>query len=231
MFTSEEKAFCAPFAVFFGLMFLGQIVGSVFDGFAFWAVASPQYWVHPAQTLICGALVLHWWRVPRWQPPTHLVFTFFIGVAALVLWVSPLAYLVEKFHPSSARVPGFDPAFFGADGWPYYLNAGLRFIRLVIVVPFVEELFWRGFLLRWIIDPDFTKVPIGTYQHKAFAVVTLGFMLEHAPADWPAALLTGALFNLVAIWTRSLASCVLVHAITNLLLGIYILRTGHTGFW
>lgn len=227
----KEKAYFAPFAVFFGLIMLGQIVASVFDGFAFWPVAHPQYWVHPAQVVLCGTLLLFWWRHYEWRPPTQVVFTVFIGVVALVLWVSPLAYLVEWLHPKSARTPGFDPAFFGADGWPYYLNLGCRFVRLVIVVPLVEEIFWRGFLLRWVIDVDFTKVPFGTYQRNSFWIVTLFFMLEHAPADWPAALLTGVLFNLVAIRTRSLSSCVLAHAITNLLLGLYILRTGHTGFW
>jgi CAAX prenyl protease-like protein len=135
------------------------------------------------------------------------------------------------FHPASARVAGFDPAFFGANGWPYDLNLGCRFLRLVIVVPLVEEIFWRGFLLRWLIDADFTKVPLGTFEWKSFLIVAVLFMLEHAPADWPAAILTGALFNLVAVRTRSLSSCVLVHAITNLLLGIFILRTGQTGFW
>jgi membrane protease YdiL (CAAX protease family) len=50
-------------------------------------------------------------------------------------------------------------------------------------------------------------------------------------ADWPAAIITGALFNLVAYRTRSLAACVLTHAITNLVLAIYILRTGQWGFW
>ncbi|MGB8168442.1 MAG: CAAX prenyl protease-related protein [Chthoniobacteraceae bacterium] len=229
--SSEEKAYFAPLAVFLGITMVGQLVGGIFDGLAFWPVAYPQYWVHPAQTLVCGALVLRWWKYYGLRPPAHVVFTAFIGVVALILWVSPLAYLVESIHPKSARVPGFDPAFFGTGGWPYFLNVGCRFLRLVVVVPLVEEIFWRGFLLRWLIDVEFTKVPFGTFQWKSFAIVAVMFMLEHAPADWPAALLTGALFNLVAIRTRSLSSCVLVHAITNLLLGIYILRTGQTGFW
>ena len=45
------------------------------------------------------------------------------------------------------------------------------------------------------------------------------------------AVLTGALFNLVAYRTKSLASCVLVHAAVNLMLGIYIMQTGQWGFW
>ena len=214
-----------------GLLAFGQFLGGVFDGRALWMVTKPQYWVHPAQILVCGAILFRYWRYYEWRPPAGLVFTVFIGVLALVLWVSPLAYVVERFYPKAARVPGFDPAFFGASGLPYFLNLGCRFVRLVVIVPLVEEIFWRGFMLRWLIDSDFTKVAFGTFRWKSFSVVALLFMLEHTPPDWPAAIITGVLFNLVAIRTRSLSSCVLVHAITNLLLGIYIVRTGHTGFW
>ncbi len=229
--SSSEKAFFGPLAVFLGVMAFAQLLSGLFDGRAFWVFSKSQYWMHPAQVLICGALLFHWWRHYEWRPPTHVLFTVFIGLLALALWVSPLAYVVESFHPASKRTPGFDPAFFGASGWPYFLNIGVRFVRMVIIVPLVEEIFWRGFLLRWFIDSDFLKVPFGTFQWKSFSIVTLFFMLEHTPPDWPAALLTGVLFNFVAIRTRSLSSCVLVHAITNLGLGLYILQTGKTGFW
>ena len=229
--SPAERAFFAPLIVFLGVMMFSQFLGGVFDGRAFWVFSKPQYWMHPAQVLICGALLAAWWKYYEWRPPQRVIFTVFIGVLTLVLWVSPLAYAVEHFFPKQARTPGFDPAFFGEDGWPYYLNLGNRFVRMVVIVPLVEEIFWRGFLLRWLIDSNFTKVPIGTFRWKSFGIVALLFMLEHTPPDWPAALITGALFNIVAIRTRSLSSCVLVHAITNLLLGIYILQTGRTGFW
>ena len=229
--SPAERAFFAPLVAFLGVMLFSQLLSGFFDGRAFWIFSKPQYWICPAQVIICGALLARWWRHYEWRPPQRVLFTTFIGVLALVLWVSPLAYLVEQFFPKQARVPGFDPAFFSADGWPYWLNLGLRFVRLVIIVPLVEEIFWRGFLLRWLIDSDFLKVPVGTFQWKSFGVVSLLFMLEHTPPDWPAALLTGALFNLVAIHTRSLSSCVLVHAVTNLGLGLYVLQTGKTGFW
>jgi CAAX prenyl protease-like protein len=126
---------------------------------------------------------------------------------------------------------GFDPAFFGATGWPYYGNVVVRFVRLVVVVPLLEEIFWRGFLLRYLINEDFTRVPFGTFSWLSFGVVTVGFCVEHSLPDYPAAILTGMLYNWVAYRTRRLSSCVLVHAITNLLLGIYVLRTGQWGFW
>lgn len=214
-------------------MMLSQMVSGIFDGRAFWVFSKAQYWMHPLQLLVCGILLIRWWHHYEFRPPTRVFFTAFIGILALVLWVSPLAYIVEQFFPKQIRKPGFDPAFFGADGLPYWLNLAIRFLRMVIIVPLVEEIFWRGFLLRWLIDSDFLKVPFGKFQWKAFSIVTLLFMLEHTPPDWPAALLTGVLFNLVAIHTRSLSSCVLVHAITNLGLGLYVMRDipGRSGFW
>ncbi|MEI9892669.1 MAG: CAAX prenyl protease-related protein [Chthoniobacter sp.] len=130
--------------------------------------------------------------------------------------------------PAHGRVR---PGIFGATGWPYAVNLGLRLVRLVIVVPLLEEIFWRGFLLRYLIDENFSRVPMGTFSWRSFSIVTAGFCLEHSFADWPAAILTGALYNLVAYRTKSLSSCVLVHAVTNALLGIYVLRTGQWGFW
>ena len=113
----------------------------------------------------------------------------------------------------------------------YWSTVLLRFARLVVVVPLVEEIFWRGFLLRYFINEKFDTVPIGTFSWLSFAVVTSGFAFIHNRADWPAAVITGALYNLVAYRTRSLASCVLAHAVTNLLLGLWIMNTHQWGFW
>jgi membrane protease YdiL (CAAX protease family) len=53
----------------------------------------------------------------------------------------------------------------------------------------------------------------------------------HSVADWPAALLCGVIYNLVAVRTGSLAACIAAHALTNLGLGIYIMSTRQWGFW
>jgi CAAX prenyl protease-like protein len=142
-----------------------------------------------------------------------------------VVWILPQ----EVFH-FAPRVDGFEPHFFGA-GPSHAISVALRFVRLVIIVPLLEEIFWRGFLLRYLISQDFTRVPFGAFSWKSFAIVTVGFCLEHSYEDYPGAIVAGALYNLVAYQTRSLSSCVVAHAVTNLLLGIYIMRTGQWGFW
>jgi len=101
----------------------------------------------------------------------------------------------------------------------------------VIVAPLVEEIFWRGFLLRYLIRENFTEVAVGTFSWFSFFVVAVAFGFTHSRADWIPAMICGALYNLVAYRTRSLASCVLAHATTNLLLGLWIMQTRQWGFW
>jgi CAAX prenyl protease-like protein len=224
--SQSQRAYFGPFLVFLGLIGLGEFVKKIFEGQAVaWPLSTPMYWVMPAQTLICGWLLLRWWRHYELRPPARPVFTILIGLVVLGLWVAPQ----ELLH-AEPRLDGFEPGYFGG-GAPYWFNLLFRFVRLVIVVPLVEEIFWRGYLLRYLIHEDFTKVPFGKFSWLSFAVVTAGFTFEHAQSDWPAAALAGALYNLVAYRTRSLSACVLAHAVTNFALGLYVLRTGQWGFW
>ena len=75
--------------------------------------------------------------------------------------------------------------------WP---ALALRTIRAVVIVPIVEELFWRAWLMRWIIDPDFESVPLGEYSALAFWVVAVMFASEHGPY-WDVGLAAGIIYN------------------------------------
>lgn len=222
----HERAYLAPFLAFFAVVGLGMFVEKIYGGHAGWAYNHPVYWVVPLQTLVCGIVLWRDWRYYELKAPRKILFTTGIGILALIVWVAP-----QEWLGSARRVDGFDPEFFGSSGWPYALNVGVRVLRLVIIVPLVEEIFWRGFLLRYFVSEDFTKVPIGAFSWLSFGVVTAGFCFEHSMPDWPAAAITGALFNFVAYRTKSLASCVLVHAVTNAVLGAYVLHTRQWGFW
>jgi len=224
--TPQEKAYLAPFLGFLLVFVLGEAVGRLGDGEAFWMESAPRYWVFPLQTLVSGVLLAQGWRLLEWRVPRHWLSAFAVGAIALALWIAPQEWL--GFPP---RKEGFDPEFFGASGWPYALNLGVRFLRLAIVVPLIEEVFWRGFLLRYLIDEHFTRIPFGTFSWKSFGIVSVAFCFEHSPPDWPAALATGILYNFLACRTRNLAACVFAHAVTNLLLGIYVLHTRQWGFW
>ncbi|MEY2565063.1 MAG: protease family protein [Verrucomicrobiota bacterium] len=216
-------AFTLPMGVF--LLLLGFTGFLRKEGGALW-LASPEYWTYPAQTLVCGALLLWFWRDYPLYAARQVLVTLLVALAVFGLWIAPQAFL--GFAP---RLDGFNPEIFSGQPTAYWTTVVFRFLRLVVVVPLVEEIFWRGFVLRYFIDEKFYAVPVGAFSWLSFAAVTLGFGFSHARADWVPALITGALYNCVAYRSKSLTSCVIAHAITNLLLGLWIMKTGQWGFW
>jgi CAAX prenyl protease-like protein len=218
-------AFVGPFVVFLALLGVIPLVSQ--PSGQFWR-SHPEFWVFPLQTLVCGALLI-WWRGSyRFGPfgGAALAIGALAGVIVFLAWISP-----QWIFGAGARVEGFNPTLVADAPALHAATLGLRFVRLVIVVPFLEEIFWRGCVLRYLVREDFESVPVGAFTWLSFGAVSVAFMFEHARPDWPAALFTGALLNVVAYRTRSLGACVLAHAVANLLLGLYVVRTGQWGFW
>jgi uncharacterized protein len=212
-----------PMVLFLALLALCQLVTA--HGHTS-VLLHAEFWVYPAQTILCGLLLLYFRECYAFHGLKNVGFTLLIAFAVFALWITPQAFL--NFAP---RTIGFDPEILGNNPTLYWSTIAFRFLRLVVVVPLVEEIFWRSFLLRVVIDEQFERVAFGTFSWLSFLVVMLVFAFSHSRPDWPAALIAGALYNLIAYRTRSLASCVLAHAITNLLLGLWIMRTGQWGFW
>jgi len=137
-----------------------------------------------------------------------------------------------KWLGLAARREGFDPGIF-TDPAAYWASLGFRFFRAVVVVALVEEIFWRGFLMRLILDwdGDYWKQPFGKPSWLSYWVVTGAFMLAHAPVDWAGALVYGSLAYLLCVWSKSLSACVVMHATANLLMGWYAIAYGKFGLW
>jgi uncharacterized protein len=216
-------AFTLPMAVF--VVLLGVTAAGNRPENVSW-FSYPAYWTYPAQTVVCGALLWWFWGDYQIQRPGKIWFALVIGVIVFVVWIAP-----QQFFRFAPRLIGFDPGLFAAQPALYWGTVAFRFLRLVVVVPLVEEVFWRGFLLRYLISERFTTVAIGAFSWLSFLGVTFAFGLAHSRADWAAAVVCGALYNLVAYRTGSLASCALAHATTNLLLGLWIMQTRQWGFW
>jgi len=106
----------------------------------------------------------------------------------------------------------------------------LRTTRAALLVPILEELFWRGWLPRWIQSSRFERVPLGHYTPLAFWATALLFAAEHGPF-WEVGLLTGIIYNWWMRRTRSLGDLVLAHAVTNLMLSLFVIETRQWAFW
>jgi CAAX prenyl protease-like protein len=220
-------AYVLPFGVFMGGLALISLVQSFApaENAPLW-LAEPKYWIFPLQTVLCSALLVWFWKTYEWGAKWHVITAVLTGLVVLALWISP-----QWLLGAEERTDGFNPGLFAGSAALYWGTLILRFIRLVVIVPLLEEIFWRGFLLRYLIKEDFTKVSFGTFSWFSFGVVTVMFGLAHFGPDFIPSLLTGAIYNLLAVKTRSLACCVLAHAVTNLGLGLYIMQTGQWGFW
>ncbi|GAB4170141.1 MAG: CAAX prenyl protease-related protein [Terrimicrobiaceae bacterium] len=218
-------AHAVPFAVFIGFLALVQLVGMLgeFSGIPW--LADPKYWIYPLQSIVCAGALVYFWKEYQWGP---VVFgaAIFGGIAALIAWVAPEAFLG---YPK--RTDGFNPDLFAGDPLVYWLIVISRMLRLVVVVPLIEEIFWRGFLQRYLINEDFKSVAFGRFTPLSFFGVAIAFTFVHSGPDWPAAFLTGLIFGWVTIQTKSLFAVVLAHAVTNLGLGIYIMATKQWGYW
>ena len=156
-----------------------------------------------------------WWPLP-------------LGIGLVVPWIV-LSTLQRElgWAPAATERSGFNPfeqfAAGSAMGWAFL---AVRMVGLVAVVPLVEELFLRGFLMRYVINEDFWKVPFGKLT-AASAAACLVYALATHPGEAIAAVCWFAVVSGIAAATRRPIDAILAHAGTNLALGCYVLATGN----
>lgn len=172
---------------------------------------------------------------PAWQDLRRLpnaggwILAVVSGLAVTALWVG-----LDGTYPALPLLGGdssreaYDPNVLApAARWAFI---AVRMAGLAVVVPIFEELFWRSFLMRVVVDlDDFRRVPVGTVTPLAVLATSAGFMLAHP--EWLPALLTGFAWAGLLAASRSVTACVASHAVANLGLGCYVLATGEYHFW
>jgi uncharacterized protein len=157
-----------------------------------------------------------------WKFRTSFI-SLIAGLVVFVLWI----WMIWPFA-IFGNLTGFDPSIFVDDRLKYFMIT-VRLIGAVIIVPIMEELFWRSFLIRYLTGPSFMGIRIGQMTVTSFIVTTVLFGLEHNL--WLAGMTAGAAYNLLLLHTRSIAQCIIAHAATNAFLGIYVLMTKQWFFW
>lgn len=242
-----NMAHVVPFAVFMAFLIVLGFVGPMIEWkhpAAPWWRQDPAQWVYPLQTIASLAVLGYYWRwyTFRWSWKWSAVAVVF-GAVGIGCWLLPTTlydHLGLTEDPEGwlgwlgvkARTDGFDPGIFENPA-AYWASLVMRFVRAAVVVALVEEIFWRGFLMRFVCDweGDYWKQPFGRATWFSYGIVTLLFMLAHAPVDWAGAFVYGSLTYLLCVWSKSLGACVLMHAVANFLMGLYIMAYGKYGLW
>ncbi len=225
-------AYVAPFVVFVGLTLLESSggLGLPYDS------ATVYQAIYTVKTLLVAAAL---WKFRREYPPFSTKgfgLAIVAGCLGCALWIA-LARLQSMF-PELERLidaiqqghrSGYDPFSSGETAARRTAFIAIRLIGLALVVPVMEEVFWRGFLARYLAADDFRSVPQGIMTPRVFLIVTLAFASVHP--EVLAALAWGAMINVLYQQTANLWACVAMHAVTNGLLGVYILATGNWQLW
>lgn len=155
-----------------------------------------------------------------------------VGLAVFAIWIGPdiLFPHYREHWLFQNSVMGTVHNSFSTDLRHDPLALTLRTLRAAILVPIIEELFWRGWLMRWLINPRFETVALGTWAPGSFWITAVLFASEHGPY-WDVGLVAGVLYNWWMIRTKRLADCILAHAVTNLCLSLYVIGSAQWQYW
>ena len=192
----------------------------------------PATFVYSVRDLLLAVVLFAFSRHAIDLRASHWIETVILGVVVFLIWVGP-----DLIFPTYRQHWLFQNAFLGQVTnsipesvirnpvvlWP-------RIVQAVVIVPILEELFWRAWLMRWLISPRFENVPLGAYQAGAFWITAVLFASEHGPY-WDVGLVAGIAYNWWMMRTRSLGDCILAHAVTNACLCGYVVATHRWEYW
>jgi len=212
-----------PFGLFMLLLALrGMLAGS--DN----ADIDPR-WIYGLNVVLVGGLLLWLWNeygelVRQLAPDVReTLLAVAAGLAVFVLWISLDAPWMRLGEPSASFVPVDD------NGRLLWALIAVRWVGATLVVPVMEELFWRSFLMRWIDNVRFEAVMPQAATLKAIVLSTFVFTLAHTL--WLAAAIAGLAYAWLYVRTGKLWVPIVAHAVTNGVLGVWVVAAGNWAFW
>jgi uncharacterized protein len=220
--TPATLARTAPFAAFMVLLALRGLLpdsGVNFD----------VRWIYGLSVLLVGGLLLWYWRdygeLYRQNLPStrETLLSMAVGLIVFALWIRLDAPWMQLSTPTASFVP------LDAEGQLIWPLVAMRWVGAALVVPLMEELFWRSFLMRWIASPQFQTVDPQRAGLKAIVLSTFVFMLAHTL--WLAAIIAGLAYAWLYVRTGKLWTAVIAHAVTNGVLGVWVVMSGRWEFW
>lgn len=217
--TRDDIAYVGPFALFMLFTWIGSHKG--------WYPLS-----YILKTILCAIVIAFFWKTYTKISWKYSGLGIVIGALGLVQWIGTEKFILSLW-PNYPRMGGepmnpFHEFATPQAAWAFIL---FRWAGATLLVPVMEELFWRDYLQRQLIAPnDFKMAGIGEFDPKAFITVALIFGAG-VHVQWFTAVLYGLLIGWLLIYTRSLGACIVCHATTNFLLGAYVIATHDWYFW
>ena len=216
---SDDIAYILPMGIFLALIF----AGTKFPG------GYPLYYaLRTVATAIALFLLWRHYTKIRWNA---LWLGVVVGILGTVQWIGMQLWLQKHFAFFSPPTDAFNPLQYFHNRTALFCFIAVRMIGAVLVVPVMEELFWRDYLWRQILAPnDFKLAAVGECSVVPFLIVSGAFATVHGNW-WLTAIVWAIIVAGLLVYTKSLGACIVAHATTNLLLGIYVLLYHDWAFW
>jgi len=198
-----------------------------------------RYWFYVAKTVLGGVLVCAMVPIVSELRVNLSLAAVLVGFAVFGIWIGTenswttqpgLWAKLGLTTPSPAPPKLWNPhLYFGQDSVLAWIVILTRIFGSTIVVPPLEEVFYRSFLYRYLSKTDFLTVPLGRLVPGPFVLTALLFGFTHR--EWLAGILCGMAYQGLVIWKNRLGDAIAAHAITNLLLGLWVVLRGQWQFW
>ena len=151
------------------------------------------------------------------------------GLGVLVMWIA-LDPFYPKLNLSKPAVENANPFLvFGPHSPIAWFFVLVHIFGMTVVVPPLEEVFYRSFLYRFIAKPNFLEVPLNRFLPLSFFATAIVFGFEHS--QWLAGILCGMAYQGLVLRKNRLGDAITAHAITNFLLGVWVVWRGAWNFW
>jgi CAAX prenyl protease-like protein len=212
-----------PFALYITFLLLEGLVTKSSSA----SVPFDSRLIYPCKVACVALLLVFFWRhyeefAKFSLRPQERLRSIAVGIGVFLLWIS-----LDHGWMSFGHSAGYDPRNLSGDiDWSLALP---RLLGAVVVVPVMEELFWRSFVLRWIAHPKFIDVSPARVGLRALLISSVLFGAEHTL--WLAGIVAGLAYGWLYMKSNNLWAPVLAHATTNGMLGLWVLHTGQWRFW
>jgi CAAX prenyl protease-like protein len=213
--SSPTLARVAPFVIFLLLTFCQGQFGP-----------ASNYWFYLIKTVVGAWLV---WSVRDVITEMKWAFSWeavAVGVAVCVMWVGIDAWYPKFGKAGAAWNPNTQ---FGAGSALAWFFVVVRIAGSTIVVPPLEEVFYRSFLYRYLVKPEYLTVSLGAFNWTAFLLTSAIFGASHY--EWLAGTLCGFAYQGLVGRKQRLGDAMTAHAITNFLLGLWVVGRNAWNFW
>lgn len=145
-----------------------------------------------------------------------------IGVVVFLAWMALVGTDAERDADQAEALAAMGGG--AAAGW-----IAMRLAASILIAPVVEELAFRGYLLRKIIAADFAAVPEGRLTWLSLLASSAAFGLLHE--NWLAGALAGAGYAAAQTDSRSIGGAVVAHAVSNGLIAVVAVFGQRWSLW